>query len=199
MEYGIFGQKIVFNHNFNDIITQELLEVLLNCRIVEFGTSFNQDIGILHECNIEKLRLSSFFNNSLDFLPNIRELTIESLYFNKNIDCLPLSLEVLELSGNFNKEIDFLPVGLKELYLGNEFDMTVDNLPNSLEIIQFGKKFKQSINNFHVGLKRIYFNPKSEFNQEILALPETLELLVLPINYEYTTIVRNRFPNINIF
>lgn len=106
--------------------------------------------------------------------------------FNKNIDLLPQTLRVLIFPTNsiFNKPINDLPISLEILSVGNSFNQSINNLPNKLLHIMLGSKFNHPVNKLPPYLKTLIFNKLTTFEHELNCLPDSLEFISLPLNYD---------------
>ena len=58
-----------------------------------------------------------------------------------------------------------------------------ENLPNSIEELNLGYYFYLELDNLPNSIKIIKFNSESKYDNELNNLPENLELLELPANY----------------
>lgn len=104
-------------------------------------------------------KYNKFINNLPDSLEQIIFCKKRSI-FNQEINDLPSSLEYLQIGFKFNKQIDNLPENLKYLFLGENFNCEIKKLPSSLSVLIFD----------------IYSN----FNHELVCLPQELKFLSLP-------------------
>ena len=115
------------------------------------------------------LRLMSFYEHELDFLPK----SLIGFYFQyyrshgeegyaHQLDNLPLNLKKAFLDVGFITELDYLPDHITHLTLGL-YNQSLDNLPSTLTTL--------------------IFNSHSKFNQRLDHLPKDLKWLVMPSEY----------------
>ena len=138
---------IIFNNNFNQELTPEILEFLSKHKRVQFGKRFNQSIDNLP--------------NSITHIKFVWDSS-----FNHPLDNLPISLKSLVFNGwsKFNYPLDNLPDFLEHLETGSRFNHLIDNLPRSLITIKFGTCFNQSVNNIPRTVKNIFIEQRSRFS-----------------------------------
>jgi hypothetical protein len=170
-----------------------------NCKILEFGSSFNYPIDNLPNCiesinfpiysefnqpinnlpsSLNSLHLPQYFNQPIDNLPpNLKTLCIQE-YFNQSIDCLPIGLEYLEIKGNFNQPINNLPSSLKSLIIKDQ-DTSITNWNN---LYSLHSKFNQTLDNLPEYLEYLEVSNKY-FMQKINILPKNLKVLSLHNDY----------------
>lgn len=105
--------------------------------------------------------------------------------FNKNIDFLPCTCEVLIFPNNsiFNTPINDLPTSLKVLSTGGSYNQTINNLPKNLIHLMLGKLFITPINKLPPNLKTLIFDDFNTYQHKLNCLPESLECISLPLNY----------------
>lgn len=157
MQGYIFGNDyIIFNHHFNNIFTEDLLNTL---RIIK------QVVIRIHED-------FDFLNKLPD---NIETIHIDSTNFNQPIDCLPSKLKRLKISSKkFCQPLDDLPTGIKEIVIYGSYNLPLDLLPSSLELLDLTlSSFNQPVNFLPYGLKKIFLS--FCFNQTIDYLPDSVE------------------------
>ena len=107
---------VVFDDDFNQELTSQIIEFLSNYERVEFGDFFNQQFDISDEDSP---------TGKSSILPN--------------------SLTHLKFGKFFNQPVDKLPNSLINLEFGFEFNQSVDNLPNTLTYLKFGQYFNQPV------------------------------------------------------
>lgn len=139
--YTLKKDLIVFDYRYNEPITNEIFNILLNCNMIifsDYGTfqSTMKSYNDLHPNYYNKKFKGSIFDKPLDNLP----LTIKKLYlgysFNQLLDNLPTDLRVLRLGFNYSKSLDYLPITLEVLIL-NPHPHSLDNLPKNINILIF--------------------------------------------------------------
>ena len=113
---------IVFEDNFDEELTPDILKFLSKHQKVKFGKYFNQSVDNLPE-SLTHLEFGDMFNQPVENLPN--------------------SLTHLEFSciSYFNQAVENLPNGLTHLIFGSSFSQTVDNLPISINLSYIWCKF----------------------------------------------------------
>ena len=123
--YRIDDNYVVFDDDFNDVLTEDILNEISKYPKIEFGWYFNQRIDNLYQ-GLETLKLNGFFN--------------------RPINNLPQGLNELLLGWNFNQPLDFLPQGLKELTIINpNYSHDLLNLPQGLKKIKISQNYKGQI------------------------------------------------------
>jgi len=153
--YKIKGELIVFDHNYNEPIINNLLN---QCNIIIFSDfctyeSTLKNYSIIDYDTNRKNFKGSIFNQSLNNLPITIKKLFLGYFYNYQLDNLPTNLETLKLGQNYNQSLDYLPESLKILILNNYNYKVVNNtiannnLPKNLILI-FSKKEKNYKNNF---------------------------------------------------
>ena len=183
----------------NGIISMDDYKAILDLSGLLLEGTFNIK-NIANACQkkiIKKLDCSNnYFDTIIGYNPNIviydfvfDENPIKKIYFpdsfNKNIDFLPCTLKVLIFPTNsvFDKPINDLPISLEVLSTGNSFNQTINNLPKNLIHLMLGSKFNQPIKKLPQYLKTLIFNNLNTYGYELNCIPNSLENLYLPLNY----------------
>lgn len=166
---------------------------------------FHQPINNLPD-GLTHLKLSVFWNGSIDRFPNSITHLVLGQNFNHSVDKLPNKLTHLTFNYYFNQPINNLPNSITHLSFGVSFNMPILNLPRNLVYLSFGDNFNQSLDNLHMlsSLKYLKFGHDfdqyigkypdsltclkfgSRFNKPIVNLPESLETLITMNNYSGT-------------
>jgi hypothetical protein len=139
--------------------------------------------------SLTELDIRTKFTYSLETLPNLSILSINSFYPNTkliNSSTELFNLSSLTLKGNFNSPIDFFPQifpNLKKLTLGYAFDHSVDNLPKTLQYLNLGGNFSHSLDNLPNSLTELVLG--NNFNHPIDNLPHNLKSLTLGNNFDH--------------
>jgi len=186
--YGLISMK-------DNLDTLDLSDLLLD------GTLDinNPVIKIIIKTNkIKKLDCSNnYFDTIIANNPNIEieefefsNNPIKKIYFpcsfNKNIDFLPCTIKILIFPPNskFNYPINDLPTSLDILSTGMSFNQTINNLPKNLIHLMLGEKFNQPIKKLPYNLKTMIFDELNTYNYELNCLPDSLEFISLPVNFD---------------
>jgi len=134
---------VVFDRNFNQVLTPEIIHFLSEFQRVKFGFEFDQSVNHLPD-SITHLTFGKEFDQHIDFLPNTLTHLIFGREFNK-----PVTYQT-ENSQN-GKSPTLLPKSLTHLKFGRDFNQQVYEdsptgkssiLPNSLTHIIFKKNSK---------------------------------------------------------
>ena len=207
----IYGDKIVFNDNFNEPLIN-FINILSLCKIVVFGRDFNQNLSVIPN-NIEKIFLGrnfkksvidipisitsiifandSIYSNSIDYLHNnVKELILGDNY-NITINKLPNSLLNLVLGKNYCLKIKEFSQGLTYLDIGDSYYEPLDNLPDNLNTLVIGGIFNNFIR-YPNNLKHFTIRSSSLFDRELDNLPKSL--IYLSIQNYYSNTIKN-MPN----
>ena len=129
------------------------------------------------------LTFGYYFNQSVDNLPrNLTHLTFGDC-FNQSVDNLPSTLTHLAFGYAFDKKVD-LPFNIKYLKLNcNNNQYLIDNLSDGVEELKLEMYFNSELNNLPTSIKSILFHIKSNYNKKFNCLPNFVESIELPINY----------------
>ena len=103
---------IVFNPDFNQELTQDIIEFLSKHQRVEFGREFNKPVNKLPK-SLTHLRF------------------VEYSKFNQPVDNLPNSLTHLEFGTYFNQPINIIHASLKKITIPKNYSHP---LPDNVEI-----------------------------------------------------------------
>ena len=76
-------------------------------------------------------------------------------FFNQNVDFLPELTETIIFGSSFCQPVDMLPKKVKTIHFGHMFDQSVDFLPKSVEIVKFGHDFRRNISMLPKNIKEI--------------------------------------------
>lgn len=159
----------------------------------------NLVINIIIQANkIKKLDCSNnYFDTIIATNPNIvieefdfSNNPVKKIYFpcsfNKNIDFLPCTIKVLIFPPNsrFNNPINDLPTSLEILSTGGSFNHTINNLPKNLIHLMLGQKFNTPINKLPPNLRTLIFDELNEYKHNLNCLPNSLECISIPINFD---------------
>lgn len=186
--YTVNEDTIIFNHEFNDELTPNLIETISKYNKLDFNVpyrsnnnsgepQFNKSIDHIKN-GLKKIHLKGNFNHPVNKLPeSLESLELELLHFEYNLNSLPKGLRTLSFNGiniridnlpnklasldvgfNFSCNIDILPGTITFLHLRREFNKHVGNLPNRLNAVVFGKKFNKKIDNIPNSTNRIMFH-----------------------------------------
>ena len=182
------------------ILSEDNIETIdLSGLLLEGTLDISKNINnIIKNKNIKKLDCSNnYFDVINAYNPNIHihdfvfdNNPVKKIYlpnsFNENIDFLPSTIEVLIFPHNsiFNKPINDLPTSLEVLSTGNSFNQTINNLPKNLINLMLGTKFNQPINKLPPNLKTLIFDELNTYEYKLNCLPDSLEFISLPINYD---------------
>ena len=185
MKYKIKKNKIEFSQNFDDPLSEDIIEDIKKCEIIYFNYDFNQPVNNLPN-NIRKIIFGKKFNQPVDHLPQEIMMINFCCDFNQTIDFLPINLICLSLGPKFNQPIDNLPENLKKLTIHNfSNELNVKNFHSDrLNINDAPGKFNQKIDNLPINLKALYILT-GYFNQSIDNLPKSLEILELGQKFNY--------------
>jgi hypothetical protein len=149
----------------------------------------------------------TYFNESLEGLPpNLKTLIFgnsvflncyKTSYFNKSVDELPDSLLYLELGHKFNQKINKLPAKLETLKLGYYYTENINYLPEnltSLDIrdgnLNINVKIPDTLQVIDIGLK--YLRNNGTHEQIYKTLFKRLTNNKLLLKWSITTIEPNR-------
>ena len=157
-------QKIVFEDEFDQLFD---LHYFINITHLYFGNLFNQPIERVVQNTIGSLAYESVLPNSITNL-----IFEESSYFNQSVDYLPNSITHLEFGEKFNQSVDNLPNSITNLIFGNNFNQPVDHLPNSITHLTFGEDFNQPVGHLPNSITDLTFGDL--FNQQVGHLPNSI-------------------------
>lgn len=135
--------------------------------------------------NLKKLKITYKINQLLDNLPDGLEILIIGGLFNYRLDNLPKTLKKLDFVGlsEFNQPLDNLPDGLVKLRVSGIFNQSLDFLPIGLKSLYITSKFNSLLDNLPEDLRELSFSSLAMFNNDINNLPDTIEILELPLCY----------------
>ena len=119
---------VVFNSNFNQELTPDIIEFLSKYQRVEFGEKFDKSVTYQTE--------SSQNRKSPTLLPNSLTHLEYGTYFNQPVDNLPNSVEQLIFGYYFDQPLKSLLSSLKKLIIHEDYEY---ELPSNIEI----KKFRE--------------------------------------------------------
>jgi hypothetical protein len=94
-----------------------------------------------------------------------------------------VNLKTLSLDYNFSHPIN-IPSNIKYLILNCNNQSIVQNLPNSIEKLWFKSKFNLPLDDLPNGIISIGFCESSVFARELNCLPNSLEIIELPMKYD---------------
>jgi hypothetical protein len=156
---------------------------LENLKIIIFGSSYNQIIGVnVLPTSLQALTFGTYYDQII------------------GVNMLPTSLQALTFGSRYNQTIgeNVLPTSLQTLTFGTCYDQIihVHVLPNSLQTLTFGSRYNQTIgeNVLPGSLQTLTFG--SLYNTIILVnvLPNSLQTLTF--GYSYDKIIgENVLPN----
>ena len=161
MTYAVKNGILCFSDNFNERLTDDILEIMKQYNKIKFGYHFNHEINNLPS-NVTHIWFGKKFNQEINALPQGIVFINLGYLFNRSIDRLPLTLRKLILSKKFNQPMNNLPDNLEKLVINSSYDLPIDFLP--------------------VGLKKLKFENGSVFSQSLDNLPQ-LDKLQIPIQY----------------
>lgn len=180
--YIIKNNIIRFSGEYNDILSEKILEILKRIDSIYFGISFNQTLNNLPP-NITFLFFALDFNQPIDNLPKeINKICFSPISkFNQSVNNLPINLKTILFGQYFNKTIDVLPYGITNIYFSptSYFNQPIDNLPMTVEDIRLGMYFDQPVNNLPINLKK--FEVKGNFSNSLDNLPDSIEFLKIGV------------------
>ena len=171
---------VVFETQFNDELTPDIIQFLSKHNKIRFpwDSYFNKSVNNLPN-SITHLYFGSWFNQPVNRFPDSL-LDLEfGLHFNQLVDNLPNSLTHLEFGYGFNQPINFLPDSLKYLKLGSNFNQSLENLPASLIRIEFGDMYDKPITDLPNNIREIKIG--RYMDEKILKkFPLSLQKLIVP-------------------
>ncbi len=191
--YSIQEDEIIFDSNFDEPFSNDIIEILSTVKKITFGLKYNQPLANIPG-NITHIAFTgdnpisiNRFNQQIDkdCLPKSLTHLMLGYSFNQCVDNLPFGITHLRFGWEFNKPLNNLPNSITHLRFGWEFNQPVDFLPNSIRELFFYRSFNQSVDNLPEGITHLTFGLL--FNQSINNLP--LSLTYLKIGEEY---VENR-------
>ena len=181
-KYNVLDDKIVFTPYFNQPLNK-YVELISMFNQLEFGYRFNHPIdNFLLNLNLTHLVFGDCFNQQVSrMLPDSLIYLEFGLDFNQSVNNLPSNLTHLKFSWDFSQQIDNLP---NIVYLSVSNNLSLDNLPNSLKELVLGLDFNLELNNLPNQLKKISIRNVNLYDKELNNLPESVELIELPIGYD---------------
>jgi len=122
--FDIKCREMIFKSNYNEKLSNEIIDAMRTVSKVFFGCDFNQKISKLPK-NVKTLKLWSSYKQPLDNLPHsLRKLKIKGNF-----------------SSGFNLPLNNLPIGLEELHLPISYNQTLTNLPITMKKIVLPKNY----------------------------------------------------------
>ena len=168
---------------FGDCFSQPVDSLPSKLTHLSFGFAFNKYVWNLPS-NLIILIFGNNFNKPISNLPSQITHLILGYNFSQPVDNLPPKLTHLMFGREFNHPVSNLPIQLTHLIFGENFSQSVDYLPSSLIYLSFGAYFNYPVNNLPQNLKIIKFSEHSQYNFDLNCLPNSVELLQLPRNYD---------------
>lgn len=196
MSYYIKKKTIIFDQKFNELLSNEIIEVMKNMKKIKFGYSFNKPIDLSLFEKTTSIYFGQLFNqrichNNTSLLPKNCKKLILGFYFNQPIYVYPDRLQIIHYGVFFNqpfgfvdnnKCISYLPKTLKKIVFKNHMDsdnfywLSLFNqdinhyLPDGLEYLELSGRFNLVVNYFPRNLKTLIFG--NDFNQPLNNLPK---------------------------
>ena len=152
MEYiEVSGTTASFDDEFNEPLTDEVLDEIKKYEKFYFGENFNQSIDNLKD-GTKQLEFGANFNQPINHLPSTVKEVLFGDNFQQSIDNLPDTLEEISLDYEYDCNIQKLPSSLKTLSIYDtqependqeefllKLDIPKNKLPKNLELILLGK------------------------------------------------------------
>jgi len=169
--YSIQKNKIKFTHQFNEPITNSLIEVMRvnNITSIVFGIDFSYPIDNLPTGIKSIIFCSFYYDHPLDHLPYTLEELKLSKYFDRSIDNLPDSLRVIYFGEFFNKPIEYFPKQLKEIYfpITGHFNHKFTEIQDGLEILILPRNYKRRLPDMPISLKKLLVHSTYPYFEEL--------------------------------
>ena len=137
------NNTILIKFNFNDDINMLNFNNIISLVFINFKEIKHYIENEYHQCSISN-KLISYFNQSVDNLPQSLQNLTFGYYFNQSVDNLPNSLIKIEFYnfGIFNKELNCLSNLLTVIKLPKLYYQEIKQIPSNLKEIICSSSYK---------------------------------------------------------